>query len=78
MTRLHVPAQQPIPTFANGNGFVPVTGRQRSSPVSIPLPGVVEVEKDIPESISNDRIGRFSYFKREASAEETLQDQLIR
>ena len=76
--RPDVPAQQPIPTFANGNGFVPVTGRQRSSPVSIPLPGVVEVEKDIPESISNDRIGRFSYFKREASAEDTLQDQLIR
>lgn len=75
--RPNVPAQKSN-TFVNDNGFVPVPTRQRSSPVSIPLPGSVEVDNPPSEKIDTNRLGRFAYFKREAEEQVTLQDELIR
>ena len=75
--RPNVPAQK-TNTFKNDNGFVPVPTRQRSSPVSIPLPGSVEVDNPPSEKIDTNRLGRFAYFKREAEEQVTLQDDLIR
>ena len=67
-----MPAQQRVP---NSNGFVPL--RQRSSPVSIPLPGTVEVDEEIPDDVFSDKIGRFV---REVpnQPEELLQDKILR
>ena len=75
--RPNVPAQK-TNKFVNDNGFVPVPGRQRSSPVSIPLPGSVEVDNEPSEKIDTNRLGRFAYFKREANEPATLQDELMR
>ena len=64
--RPDVPAQT---SFGNSNGFLPsLPARQRSSPVSIPLPGTVD------ENIAEVRSGRFV---RQA-AEEPLQEKLLR
>ena len=78
--RPNVPAQKTTNKFVNDNGFVPVPPtRQRSSPVSIPLPGSVEVDNIAPsEKIDTNRLGRFAYFKREAGEQVTLQDELMR
>jgi len=53
--RPDVPAQQPIQT-----GFVPIPTRQRSSPVSIPLPGTVDADQPSSESQFSPKIGRLA------------------
>jgi len=71
--RPDVPAQQPVQ-----KGFVPIPTRQRSSPVSIPLPGSVEEEQQPSQSQFSPKIGRLAREEPAFEIGDDIEKKLLR
>merc|ERR1719431_300138 len=71
--RPDVPAQQPVQ-----KGFVPIPTRQRSSPVSIPLPGSVDEEQQPSQSQFSPKLGRLAREEPVFETADDMEKQILR